>query len=190
MIPVDCACVETCETKALIGFACPTACVPGCQCAPGHVQNAAGDCIPETQCPCFDADTQTYHQVGMVQGQVTGPWETIKNTRHIQKGSFPSEGEHRVLCGSRACSYHVGSSRGLVTWVDLRPCFPRQLNSLWRTESSCGSVTACRCGADGPDCATRCDPSLCDATEIAVQDEAGCCHCQSVVVSTTPAARE
>ena len=65
-IPTDCMCVQTCETKALTGFACPLTCYPGCQCAPGFVESGNGDCIPDTECPCYDVVTDTWNQVGYI----------------------------------------------------------------------------------------------------------------------------
>ena len=66
-VPTDCLCIETCETKALSTFVCPSACYPGCQCAEGYVQNASGDCIPATECPCYDDVTKSWNMVGKLE---------------------------------------------------------------------------------------------------------------------------
>ena len=76
-------CVQTCETKALTGFACPLTCYPGCQCAPGFVESGNGDCIPDTECPCYDVVTDTWNQVGYPHRLPAGSF-VLNLTRNIK----------------------------------------------------------------------------------------------------------
>jgi len=55
-IPTKCSCTETCQTKAVKDFKCPTgdACRNGCQCVEGYVEDINGACIKAKDCKCYE----------------------------------------------------------------------------------------------------------------------------------------
>jgi hypothetical protein len=61
-IPTKCLCTETCETKAMPNFKCPTgeACRKGCQCVEGYVEDINGACIKAASCGCYEPVTGTH----------------------------------------------------------------------------------------------------------------------------------
>ena len=64
--------------------------------------------------------------------------------------------------------------------------FVSQVNSVWQNETDCGSIRMCQCTENGTQCSISCPPTLCNEYEIPIQDEEGCCHCQSITTTTAP----
>ena len=61
-----------------------------------------------------------------------------------------------------------------------------KVNNIIETHTDCGSVRICRCTTSGLECQLSCPPELCSATEMPIQDNRGCCQCQSITTTTPP----